>query len=91
MVTIGQIVEASEKRNGGRDGANAYALGSMKGHAEEIEGFFMERNPHWKAECADMIIHCLCLFRREGVNEMEVLELIEKRKERFMERIGEKD
>ena len=33
------------------------------------------------------MIHCLVLFKREGVDELRVLELLEKRKDRFMERI----
>ena len=88
MATVGEIVEASDKRNGGKDGANAYTIKSMKEHAEEIAELFGKGDAHWKEECADMMIHCLVLFKREGVDELQVLELLEKRKERFMEKIG---
>ena len=87
MATVEDIVRASDKRNGGRDGANKYTLKSMKAHADEIAELFGKNDEHWKDECADMMIHCLVLFKREGVDEMKVLELLEKRKKRFMERI----
>jgi phosphoribosyl-ATP pyrophosphohydrolase len=88
MASVEDIVRASDKRNGGRDGANRYTLESMKAHADEIAELFGKKDGHWKDECADMMIHCLVLFKREGVDELQVLELLEKRKERFMERIG---
>ncbi|MBN2121801.1 hypothetical protein JW721_01970 [Candidatus Micrarchaeota archaeon] len=89
MALIGEIVKASDKKNGGADGANAYTLKSMGEHATEIRELFEKGDLHWKKECADMMIHCLCLFKRAGVDEMEVLNIIEERKGRFLERIGE--
>lgn len=89
MALIEEIVEASERKNGGAEGANAYTLKSMEEHASEIRELFEKGDSHWKKECADMMIHCLCLFKRAGVGEMEVLGLIEERKGRFLERIGE--
>lgn len=88
MATVEEIVEASDKKDGGMEGANAYTLKSMNEHAEEIAELFGKGDPHWKDECADMMIHCLVLFKREGVAELQVLELLEKRKKRFMEKIG---
>ncbi|MBD3397692.1 hypothetical protein GF412_01010 [Candidatus Micrarchaeota archaeon] len=87
MATVEEIVEASEKKDGGKGKANEYTLNSMKEHAEEIAGLFGKNDGHWKDECADMMIHCLVLFKREGIDEIKVLELLEKRKERFMEKI----
>jgi len=87
MATVDDIVKASDKRDGGREEANKYTLKSMKAHADEIAELFGKKDEHWKDECADMMIHCLVLFKREGVDEMRVLELLEKRKERFMEKI----
>ena len=88
MATVEEIVEASNKRDGGKDEANKYTLKSMKEHAEEIGELFGKKDIHWKDECADMMIHCLVLFKRGGVDELKVLELLEKRKERFMEKIA---
>lgn len=87
MATVEEIVNASNKRDGGRKEANKYTLKSMKEHAGEIAELFGEKDEHWKDECADMMIHCLVLFKREGVDELKVLDLLEKRKERFMEKI----
>jgi phosphoribosyl-ATP pyrophosphohydrolase len=88
MALIEEIVVASRKRNGGKEGSERYILKSMGEHAAEIKELFEEGDAHWKNECADMMIHCLCLFKHSGVSEMEVLGIMEKRKERFMERIG---
>ncbi len=87
MATVEDIVRASDKRDGGREEANKYTLKSMKAHADEIAELFEGKDEHWKDECTDMMIHCLVLFKREGVDELKVLELLEKRKERFMEKI----
>ena len=83
MVEIQEIVDASNKKNGGKEGANKYTLNSMKEHAKEIEELFLKKDEHWEAECADMMIHCLCLFKREEIGEMKVLELGEKEGEIF--------
>jgi len=87
MATIEEINEASDKKNGSPEEANKYIFKSMKLHADEIKELLDSGDPHWKDEAADMMIHCLCLFKREGVDEMAVLDLLEKRKDRFMERI----
>jgi len=87
MATIEEINEASDKKNGGAGKSNKYVLKSMKLHADEIAGLFEKNDEHWKDECADMMIHCLCMFKRAGVDELKVLDLLEKRKKRFMERI----
>ncbi len=87
MATIEEINIASEKKNGGVEESNKYLLNSMKSHADEIAELFEKKEAHWKDECADMMIHCLCLFKRAGVEELEVLDILEKRKNRFMERI----
>ena len=87
MATIEEIVKASNKKDGGSDEANKYTLKSMKQHSEEIAELFEKKDEHWKAECADMMIHCLVLFKREGIDEVEVLNMLEKRKERFLEKI----
>ena len=87
MATVEDIVKASDKKDGGKDEANKYTLKSMKAHADEIAELFEKKDEHWKDECADMMVHCLVLFKREGVDELKVLELLEKRKERFMEKI----
>ncbi|MFP3950354.1 MAG: hypothetical protein ACLFUZ_04680 [Candidatus Micrarchaeia archaeon] len=87
MATIEEIVKASNKKNGGPEEANKYTLKSMKRHSEEIAGLFEKKDEHWKAECADMMIHCLVLFKREGIDEIEVLNMLEKRKKRFLEKI----
>ena len=89
MASVEEIVNASGKKNGGRNGANEYTIKSMKEHAEEIAELFGKGDAHWKKECADMMIHCLVLFKREGVDEFQVLELLEERKEKFMERLGQ--
>ena len=80
MATIEEIVKASNKKDGGSDEANKYTLKSMKQHSEEIAELF-------ESECADMMIHCLVLFKREGIDEVEVLKKKKKRKERFLEKI----
>ncbi len=87
MVTVEEINEASDKKNGGPEESNKYTLKSMKLHADEVKELFEKKDPHWKDECADMMIHCLCMFKRAGVDELEVLDLLEKRKVRFMEKI----
>jgi phosphoribosyl-ATP pyrophosphohydrolase len=87
MATVEEIVGASNKKNGGKEGANAYTLKSMREHAVEIRELFEKGDSHWQKECADMMIHCLCLFKRAGVDEVKVLGIIEERKERFLERI----
>ncbi|MBD3390272.1 hypothetical protein GF415_04975 [Candidatus Micrarchaeota archaeon] len=87
MATIEEIVKSSNKKEGGSEEANTYTLKSMKRHSEEIAELFGKQDEHWKAECADMMIHCLVLFKREGIDEIKVLELLEKRKERFMKKI----
>lgn len=87
MVLIEEIVEASNTKNGGVDGANEYTLKSMGEHASEIKELFEKGDSHWQKECADMMIHCLCLFKRAGVDEVKVLQIIEERKERFIEHI----
>ena len=87
MATIEEINAASDKKNGGPEESNRYTLRSMKKHAKEIEELFGSGNGHWKDECADMMIHCLCMFKRAGVDELKVLDLLERRKDRFMEKI----
>lgn len=90
MLDVDGVVSASDEKNGGRDGAIRYTLGSMKEHADEIEGLYLCGDPHWKEECADMIIHCLCMLRRAGMGEKEIEGILEKRKKRFLERIAGK-
>jgi len=90
MINVDEIVSASDFKNGGREGAVMYTLGSMKGHADEIAELYSYGDPHYKEECADMIIHCLCMLRRAGMGEKEISALLEKRKERFLERIAGK-
>ncbi len=87
MATIEEINAASDKKNGGQEESSKYVLRSMKKHADEIAELFEKDDPHWKDECADMMIHCLCMFKRAGVDELKVLDLLEKRKDRFIERI----
>ena len=87
MATIEEINEASDKKNGSPEESNRYIFKSMKLHADEIKQLFEEGDTHWKDENADLMIHCLCLFKREGIDEMKVLELLERRKNRFIERI----
>lgn len=87
MATIEEINEASDKKNGSSEESNKYIFKSMKNHADEIKDLFEKKDAHWQDETADMMIHCLCLFKREGVDEMDVLNLLEKRKNRFIERI----
>ena len=88
MATIEEINAASDKKNGGPEESNKYTLKSMKAHADEIAELFEAKDGHWKDECADMMIHCLCMFKRAGVDELKVLDLLEARKDRFIERIG---
>ena len=90
MIDVGEVVSASDLRNGGRGGATRYTLGSMKEHADEISELYSCGDPHWKEECADMIIHCLCMLRRAGMGETEISTILEKRKKRFLERIAGK-
>jgi len=87
MAVIEEIVEASNKTNGGKEASEKYILKSMGEHATEIKELFEKKDSHWKNECADMMIHCLCLFKHSGISEMEVLGIIEERKKRFMEKI----
>ncbi len=90
MINVEKIVSASDLKNGGRDGAIRYTLFSMKEHADEISELFSYGDPHYKEECADMIIHCLCMLRRAGMGEGEISAILEKRKKRFLERIAGK-
>jgi hypothetical protein len=90
MINVDEVVSASDLRNGGRDGATRYTLGSMKAHADEISELYSYGDPHYKEECADMIIHCLCMLRRAGMGEKEISAILEKRKKRFLERIAGK-
>ncbi len=91
MIDVEKIVSASDLKNGGREGAIRYTLGSMKEHADEILELFSYGDPHWKEECADMIIHCLCMLRRAGLGEKEISAILEKRKKRFLEKIKGRD
>ncbi len=90
MALLEEIVDASNKKNGGREASEKYILKSMGEHATEIKELFEKKDAHWKNECADMMIHCLCLFKHSGISEMEVLGVMEERKKKFMENINGK-
>jgi len=81
-----EINKLSEKAN--KD-PNAYTLKSMQDHADEIKELFEKRDEHWKAESADMLIHCLLLMKRNGMEISDMDNIIDKRFGRFKERIRE--
>ena len=81
-----EINELALELHGATDESNAYTLKSMKEHAQEISELFPD-DEHWKAETADMLIHCLLLLERNGVGVGEINAIIEKRRGRFKEKI----
>ncbi len=82
-----EINELALELHGATDESNAYTLKSMKEHAQEISELFPD-NEHWKAETADMLIHCLLLLERNETDVAEMNKLIEKRYERFKVKIS---
>ncbi|MBF0595061.1 MAG: hypothetical protein HQL22_08840 [Candidatus Omnitrophica bacterium] len=74
--------------HGDRQKLSAFTFQSLREHIDEVEGLLAAKDPHWKAEAIDIIIHSYLLLERQGVSMEEIQELQQKRLGRFKEKIS---
>jgi len=82
-----ELVGLALELHGTVDNHRAFTIQSMKDHAEEIRLLLKQKDEHWKAESTDLFIHCLLLLTAAGVGAGELEGLIDRRLERFREKI----
>ncbi|MFH0752990.1 MAG: hypothetical protein V2A70_00315 [Candidatus Omnitrophota bacterium] len=68
--------------------ATEYTLKSLQEHVDEVRELLDAKDPHWKAEVVDIIIHALTLLRRGQVSDAAYEALMTRRLDRFIEKIG---
>ena len=75
--------------HGGIPAADAFTFQSLREHIDEVQGLLAVKDPHWKDEVIDIIIHGYLLLGRYGVGSHEIRMIRRKRLKRFKEKIGE--
>ena len=84
---VGKINVLARQLHGSDSAATAFTLRSLRDHVDEVEGLLKDKDPHWKAETVDVIIHALTLLRRGRVGQRQLDGLMARRLARFREKI----
>ena len=82
------MIALALRLHGSARGHRDFTLQSMREHVEEVRMLLERDDEHWKAETADILIHCLLLLRAAGVDDQKLDELVERRLGRFREKIS---
>ena len=90
-----QLIRSLEKINtlaralhGSDIAVDAHTFQSLAAHVDEVRELLAAKDPHWKAETLDIIIHAMALLRHHGVDMAELEDLMQRRLARFQEKIS---
>jgi DNA-binding ferritin-like protein (Dps family) len=83
------LIALAKELHGSPAAHHAFMMQSMRDHVDEIRMLLNQNNSHWRAETVDLFIQCLLLLKNSEVDGAELESLIDKRLERFREKISD--